>query len=156
MVVKKFGESLLTIKDLGEDIIEHLVNPLLPKFNLADILQIIVGASILAVPVGFTEETWKLGESLPIRNILYLLALSIFFIALFTQFQYHKRGLKKHWGVFLKRVFFTYVFSFLTVAIIMTIIQRAPWETDLILAFKRIVIVTFPSSLSAAVADTIR
>jgi uncharacterized membrane protein len=156
MVTKKIGKGFITIKGVGEEILGNLVNPLIPKFNLADVLQIVVGASILAVPVGFTEETWRLGESLPMKNILFLMALSVFFIALFTQFQYHKKGLKSNWGVFSRRVFFTYVFSFLAVALIMTTIQRAPWQLDWILAFKRVVIVTFPSSLSAAIADTLR
>jgi uncharacterized membrane protein len=155
-MIKKVKEGIVFFKDTGEDLIESVLHPLLPKFNMTDLLQIIVGASILAVPVGFTEETWNLGKTLPLRNVLYLLALSVFFIALFTRLQYHKRGLKSHWPVFLRRVFFTYIFSFLTVALVMTIIQRAPWDVDWLLAFKRVVIVTFPSSLSAVIADTMR
>jgi uncharacterized membrane protein len=156
MVVKKAINKIKFMKDFGEEIVDNLFHPLLPKFNLADALQIIIGASILAVPVGFTEETWRLGESLPWVNIFYLLLLSIFFVALFTQFQYHGRGLKGHYGIFFRRIFFTYFFSFLVVALIMTIIQMAPWQTDWALAVKRVIIVTFPSTMSAAIADTLR
>jgi uncharacterized membrane protein len=154
--LKYLKEGIVFAKDTGEDIVERVLHPLLPKFKMVDTLQIIIGASILAVPVGFTEETWKLGESLPWLNIFALFGLSMFFITLFTQFQYHRTGIKKHWGVFLRRIFFTYFFSFLVVALIMTIIQRAPWQTDLVLAVKRVIIVTFPSSLSAVIADTLR
>jgi uncharacterized membrane protein len=147
---------LKNLSNISKELLEGLVNPFLPKFNLTDVLQIVIGASILAVPVGFTEETWKLGESLPWINVFGLLALSLFFIILFTQFQYHKNGLKKSWPTFVKRVFFTYVLSFLVVAVIMTLIQRAPWQTDWALAIKRIIVVTFPSTMSAVVADTFR
>ena len=59
-----------------------LVDPIIPEFKLKDIMQVIIGASILAVPVGFTEETWNLGASLPMINVLGLFALSIFFISI--------------------------------------------------------------------------
>lgn len=126
-------------------------------FSLKDILQIVIGATILAIPVGFTEETWRLGESLPWLNVLGLLLMSVLFIALFVYYNYHRRQkLNKHWGEFLKRVVSTYVFAFIVVAVILTLIQRTPWATDMALAFKRIIIVTLPSTMSAAVADVLR
>ncbi len=139
-----------------ETALQHLVNPLIPEFSLHDIVQVIIGASILAVPVGFTEETWKLGENLPIINILALLALSITFITIFTYYQYHKHLPDKHRHIFAKRVIATYILSFFVVSLILTIIQRAPWVTDTPLALSRVVIVTFPSSMSAAIADTLK
>ena len=41
-------------------------------------------------------------------------------------------------------------------AIILSVIQRAPWSVDWILAFKRTVIIAFPSALSAAIAGNLR
>ncbi len=46
-----------------------------------DIMQILIGAAVLSVPVGFTEETWKLGENLPFPNVLGLVVLAWVFIA---------------------------------------------------------------------------
>lgn len=143
-------------KSGGENLLQSIVNPIIPQFSLKDTLQVIIGASILAVPVGFTEETWRLGETLPFINVLGLLALSVFFVTMFTYYHYHKHTQQNHHSVFVKRVVSTYVFSFLVVALIMTLIQRAPWSTDLILAVKRVVIVTFPSTMSAAIADTFK
>ncbi|MBU1103859.1 MAG: DUF2391 family protein [Nanoarchaeota archaeon] len=143
-------------KQGGKRSFYNIVNPLIPEFQLKDILQVVVGASILAVPIAFTAETWSLGETLPLGNILGLLALSVVFISMFTYYQYHKQAGRGHLWTFLKRVVSTYVLSFLIVAVIMTLIQRAPWETEWLLAFKRVVIVTFPSSLSAVIADTLR
>jgi len=146
-------------KESGGQIFHGIVDPIMPRFRLKDILQIIVGASILAVPIGFTEETWKLGGSLPLINIFGLMILSILFISMFTYYQYHRHAggsKEEHMDAFVKRVAATYILSFFVVAVIMTLIQKAPWGTDAALAFRRVAIVTFPSSLSAAIADTLR
>ncbi|MBU1988494.1 MAG: DUF2391 family protein, partial [Nanoarchaeota archaeon] len=136
-------------RKVGGKIFHEIVDPLIPKFNLHDILQVIIGASIFAVPIGFTEETWRLGETLPLTNVIGLLFLSLLFISMFTYYHYHRQHGKKHLNEFVKRVISTYVLSFVIVALIMTIIQKAPWQVDSLIAFKRVAIVTFPSSLSA-------
>lgn len=136
---------------------EHLIR--LPKveFHPKDLLQVIIGASILAIPVGFTEETWRLGDTLPFINILGIILLSLLFISAFVYYNYHRHHkFKKHAGEFLERVVSTYIFAFLVVAIILTLIERAPWFFDIVLALKRIAIVTFPASMSAAIADVLR
>jgi uncharacterized membrane protein len=134
--------------------LSFLMHPV--EFRPRDVMQIIVGSAILAVPVGFTEETWKLGESLPILNVVVLLVLSLLFISLFVYYNYYRNKMKEHWDEFAKRVLSTYLVAAVVVALLLTIIQRAPWTADTALALKRIVIVAFPSSMSAAVADTIK
>lgn len=150
MAVKKEVSRVSEIKRMF-NLIRH---PL--EFKSRDVMQLIVGSAILAVPVGFTEETWKLGETLPTLNIIALLLISAVFISLFVYYNYYKGHFAANWDEFAKRVFSTYLISFVVVAVILTIIQRAPWSTEWILAFKRIVIVAFPSSMSAAVADMIK
>ena len=141
-------------------LLQTFVKPVIPEFKLKDALQVIIGASILAVPVGFTQETWDLGASsqLPFINVFGLFLLSIFFISLFTLYHYHRRTEVKHLPVFFKRVISTYVFSFLIVAVILSLIQRGFFSPgiDFITAVKTTVIVTFPSSLSGTIADTIK
>jgi len=143
--------------------IKKVISPLNPirfEFGMRDFLQVLVGASVLAVPVGFTQETWDLGSKLPLTNILLLLALTILFISVFTYAHYHRRYMRKnpktHTTEMVKRVLITYIFSFIAVAIILGIIQVTPWATDWLLAFKRVVIVTFPSALAATISDTIK
>ena len=126
------------------------------EFHPKDVLQVVIRASILAVPVGLTEETWNLGKTLPLKNVVGLLLLSLLFISMFVYHNYYKNRLKDHLGEFIKRVCSTYFISFIVVALLLTLIQRTPWNTDWIIAFKRIVIVTFPASMSAAVADVIK
>ena len=128
-----------------------------PEFEFQDLLQVLIGASILAIPVGFTEETWELGLSLPFLNVFLLFILSILFISVFVYYHYYSQhGLQKHLWEFIKRTFSTYVASFAVVAVLLTIIQRTPWTVDFILALKRTIIVTFPSSMSAVVADILK
>ena len=144
-------------RDETKVIFKKITDPFFHEFHLKDVLQIIIGASILAIPVGFTKEVWELGISLPIANIFGFIFLSLIFISLFTYYHYHKEhGLKKHHKHFIKRIVFTYILAFFVVAVILSLIQKTPWQTDWILAFKRIVLVTFPASMSGAIADTIK
>lgn len=52
--------------------------------NFEDIIQVAVGASALAVPVAFSEEAWNLGRTLPVANIILLIALSLLFVNLYS------------------------------------------------------------------------
>jgi len=149
-------KEIITLHDEKGKEVHKSISPLRVEFHFRDLLQVIIGASILAIPVGFTEETWHLGESLPFLNVLLLGLLSVLFISAFTYYHYHEEHSDLHWLEFMQRIFMTYVVSFLVVAVIMTLIQRTPWTTDLALAIKRVVIVTFPSSMSAAIADFLK
>ena len=111
---------------------------------------------ILAVPVAFTEETWNLGAQLPLGNVLALSALSVLFIALFVYFNFYRFAFRGHVVEYCKRVLAVYLFSLLVVGIILTIVQKCPWGTDGLLALKRVLIVAFPASMSAAVSDTLK
>jgi len=140
--------------------IKKIITPVKINFDFHDFMQVIIGAGILAVPVGFTEETWGLGQTLPLLNIFILMALTLFFIAIFTFFHYHREHIhanpKYHIFELTKRVVVTYLASFVMVAILLHVIQVTPWGTDSLLAFKRVVIIAFPSALGGAISDTIR
>lgn len=163
--IKTKKESIKVNKHLKEiviynhkgKLIHKIITPLMPEFHRKDILQVIVGASILAIPVGFTEETWHLGEILPLPNTIILLFISILFISTFVYYNYYmQHGIKNHYKNFIVRSISTYILSFIVVAILLTTIEKAPWIADTVLALKRTIIVSFPSSMSAAVADMIR
>ncbi|MBU2539919.1 DUF2391 family protein [Patescibacteria group bacterium] len=132
------------------------MEPSSSKSKFRNLLQAIIGTTLLAIPIGFTEETWRLGETLPTYNILLILALSLLFIFLFAYRNFSKNIPNFYWFDLLKRVFILYITSFIIVTLILTIIQRAPWTTDWLLAFNRTVIVAFPSSLSAAIAGNLK
>ena len=65
--IKRIGgylHKVIPVLDSTGKIISYTLKPLMVEFRLRDLLQIIVGASLLAIPIAFTEETWDLGERL--------------------------------------------------------------------------------------------
>ena len=148
--------KVLTLKDKKGKILSHITIPTMVKLKPRDISQIIIGASILAIPVGLTEECWNLGQELPLFNVLILALITIVFIASFIYFNYYRYILKEHRGEYFKRVISTYIFSFMVVAIFLTLIDKCPWSTQPIIALKRVLIATFPCSMSATVSDILK
>jgi uncharacterized membrane protein len=157
--IKRVGGYLHRVSpvfDKSGKVVEYVAIPLMVEIKPRDIMQIIVGASILAVPVAFTEETWVLGSQLPFLNVLTLSLLSLLFIAVFVYYNFYRNEIKDNVFNFAKRVLAIYCFSLLVVGAILTIIGKCPWGVDNILALKRIMIVAFPSSMSATLSDTIK
>jgi uncharacterized membrane protein len=157
--VKKIGgylHKVVPVFDNTGKIINYAVKPLMVEFRFRDVMQIIIGSVILAIPVGVTEEVWTLAEQLPFRNVMFFAFFSLFFIAFFVYFNYYKGRIRKYGLEFLKRVFTTYGISLLVVAGFLTLIQKAPWEADHILALKRVILVSFPASMSATISDIIK
>jgi uncharacterized membrane protein len=157
--IKRIGgylHRLSPVLDSTGKVVSYVTTPLMVELKPRDIMQIIVGASILAIPVGFTEETWNLGERLPLNNVLALGIISLVFIALFVYFNFYRFQLKGFVFEYVKRIVAIYVLSLIIVGILLTLIQKCPWGIDNIVALKRIIIVAFPSSMSAAISDTLK
>ena len=157
--IKRVGGYLHRISpvfDKSGKIIEYVSTPLMVEVKPRDIMQMIVGASILAVPVAFTEETWVLGSELPFLNVMALSLLSIIFIAVFVYYNFYRNELKDHLNSYILRIVAIYFFTLLVVGGILTIIGKCPWGIDNILAIKRTLIVAFPCSMSATLSDTIK
>ena len=126
------------------------------EIHARDVAQIFVGSAILAIPVGFTEETWNLGRTLPSANVAALALISLVFIALFVHLHFYRGFLGSYVFEYVKRIIAIYAISLVVVGVLLTIIQQCPWATDWLLAVKRIVIVAFPASMSATVADALK
>jgi len=159
ITVKRIGGHLhkvIPIVDQTGKILHHVIQPFQVELKFHDLFQIIVGASILVVPVAFTEEVWNLSQELPLKNLLILASISIFNIAAFVYFGFYQHHLKEHIGEYLKRVLATYGLTLLVVAIFLSIIHRCPWGVDNLLAIKRIILVAFPASMSAALSDAMK
>lgn len=157
--IRRIGGYLhrvIPIVDSAGKVVSYTLKPWMVEFRPRDLMQIIVGACILAVPVAFTEETWNLGKELPLRNILFLSGLSLVFIALFVYFNFYRFTMRGYIFEYCKRVLAVYLVSLLVVGVILTIIQKCPWGDDNWLSIKRILIVAFPASMSAAVSDTLK
>lgn len=158
-VIQRIGGylyKLIPIADNTGKIISHALSPMMVEFRPRDLMQVIVGAAVLAVPVAFTEEAWKLGEQLPLKNVVVLSLMSLLFIASYVYFNFYRYQIKNNITEYIKRVCAIYLFSIIVVALILSIIEKCPWGIDNILAIKRIIIVAFPASMSAAISDTIK
>jgi uncharacterized membrane protein len=148
--------SIIPIVDSSGKIVQRIVKPLMVELKLKDIIQIFVGATLLAIPMAYTEETWQLGEKLPLLNIGILALLSIIFIAIFVYANFYRYYLKGFVFEYFKRIIAIYLISLIVVGFLMTVIQQCPWGVDNLLAIKRIIIVALPASMSAVAADAIK
>lgn len=143
------------IVDGAGNVIQHIAKPLKVELRRRDLAQIIVGASILSIPVGFTEEVWTLGSELSHSAVGILALVSVAFIALFVYFTFYRDLFAQFRFEYLKRVLAIYLLSLLVVAMLLTIIDVAPWTESPVVAIKRMVIVGLPASMSAALGDSI-
>lgn len=148
--------EVVTVHDAEGKLIHKMISPLMVEFHAHDLVQVMVGASILAIPVGFTEEVWQMGNVLPYSRVFGIALLSIFFISAFVYYNSYQNHIREHWDEFLKRVLTTYILSLLIVALILTLVQVAPWQADFAVAMKRVILVAFPASMSAAIADMLK
>lgn len=153
--INGYLHRVVPILDSTGRVISHAVSPLKVELRQRDLAQIIVGASILSVPVAFTQETWDLGSELPLENVLALCGVSLLFLSIYIYYNFYRTYLRENLGEYAKRVVAIYLLSLLVVGLLLTMINRAPWQSDFLLALKRTIIVAFPASMSAAVSDGI-
>ncbi len=142
------------IKDDDGKKIQQIDIPLKVELKIQDVLEILVGASILAVPVAFTEEVWNMGNDLGWFNIILLNFVCLIFMGSFMYFKGYRNRLEMYRNEYLKRLISTFFLSVLIVAILLTIVGKCPWINDPDLALKRILIGSFPASMSATVTDS--
>lgn len=159
VTVERIGgylHKITSVVDSTGKVVQTAITPFMVELRPRDMLQIIVGAAILAIPVGLTEEAWILGKELPLLNIGILGGITILFLAMFIYFNFYRFNFKGHAWSYIKRVVATYVLSLAVVGILLTVINKCPWGIDNMLAIKRIIIATFPAAMSATISDTLK
>lgn len=121
-------------------------------FKARDVIEIALGACIMAFPTATAEEVWDLGAELSLsRAALFMLA-SIFFLAVLIYGMHgHGQGDRK---VFIQRVLATYVVTFLIGAALLFGVDRLDLLTDPLTGFKRAILVAFPASFAATAVDS--
>ena len=80
ITIRRIGGYLhrvVPIADKSGQVLSYVLNPLMVEFRTRDVLQVAVGAALLAIPVSLTEEAWRLGETLPVANTLGILGLVV-------------------------------------------------------------------------------
>ncbi len=123
-------------------------------FNLEDASQVLVGAFALAVPISFSEEAWRLGESLPMTNLLMLLSLSVIFLSFFAYQSVFQSRIRHRVSIFIFRVFIAYSIAAVVVALVLLCLDKLPLLTEPLVAFKRVIVITMPASMGAIVVDS--
>ena len=158
-IIKRIGGILHKVSPLLDEsgeLIQYVTSPLMVELRNRDVIQIIVGSMLLTIPVGLTQEVWDLGVSMSLGRVLGLTVFSFAAILLFVYFNFYRNLLKQYLSEYLKRVLVIYGVSFLIVAGMLTFIDKAPWGVNNLLAIKRVLLVTFPASLSAAFGDMVK
>lgn len=123
-------------------------------FNLEDISQISIGAFILAVPVSFSEEAWKLGESLPVANLFLIFCLSVIFLAFFAYESVFQGRIRNRIAVFVLRIVVAYLITGCVVAFVLLSIDKFPLASEPLTAMKRLIVISMPASMGAIVVDS--
>lgn len=124
------------------------------SFNMEDASQVFVGAFALAVPISFSEEAWRLGETLPVLNIMMLFTLSVLFLGIFTYQSVFQKDIKTRLVVFIFRIVIAYLMTALVVCLVLLCLDKLPLLTDPIISFKRVIVITMPASMGAIVVDS--
>ncbi len=124
------------------------------SFNLEDASQVTIGAFALAVPVSFSEEAWKLGETLPLINLFFIFILSVFFLSIFAYESVFQANIKYRISVFISRIVIAYVMAALVVALVLSSLDKFPLITEPAIAFKRLIVITMPASMGAIIVDS--
>lgn len=123
------------------------------RFNLEDASQIIIGSFALAIPVSFSEEAWKLSETLPFINLLVLFLLSFSFLGFYTYQSIFQGNIKHRKFAFIFRVFIAYLIAFIVVSLILFSINKLPIIDETIIAIKRVIVILMPASMGAIIVD---
>jgi len=124
------------------------------NFNLEDASQIIIGAFALAVPISFSEESWMLGETLPIGNLFLLFAISILFISFFAYGSIFQANIKNRVMSFAIRIIIAYLITVFVVSIVLLSIGKLPLISETAIAIKRIIVIAMPASIGGIVVDS--
>jgi uncharacterized membrane protein len=121
--------------------------------NRDDIIQVIIGASALTIPVAFSEEAWNLSKTLPTLNVIILLSLSLLLVSLYSIQGIFSGNINHRIVQFISRTFIVYGITMIVVFLVLFAINRMPIIDEPLIAFKRVVLISFPASLGGVIVD---
>ena len=126
------------------------------QFKLKDVSEVVIGASVLALPLAITEEAWDLGVSLPLINTILIAVASVVILGLFIHHSFFAGDLQGRGKGFLVRVLSVYGITLLVAAVALLAVDKLPLLTEPLVAIKRVVLVSLPASFSGTVVDSLR
>ena len=124
------------------------------SFNLEDASQEAIGAFALAVPISFSEEAWRMGQTLPWTNLLVLMGMSLIFLAFYTYQSVFQGDIKTRRLAYVARILIAYGVTAVVVGLILYSLDKLPLVADPMVAIKRLVIISMPASMGAIIVDS--
>ncbi|GAA5190448.1 DUF2391 family protein [Ferrimonas gelatinilytica] len=123
--------------------------------DLEDLLQLIIGAFALAVPVSFSEEAWHLGETLPTLNLLLVVLLSLGFLSIYAAQSLFQGRIRDRLPRYLLRLILAYGITLVVVSLVLLALDKWPLLTEPADALRRTLVVSLPASMGAIVVDAL-
>lgn len=124
------------------------------NFNLEDASQVMIGAFTLAVPISFSEEAWRMGETLPALNLTILMCMSLIFLAFYTYQSVFQGDIKSREFAYVARILIAYGMTALVVSLILFSLNKFPLAEEPLVALKRLIIIAMPASMGAIIVDS--
>ena len=154
--IGRYLNEIVVVTDSLGNVLQNVTKPLMIEVYPRDVMQLIIGATLLSTPLALTEEVWRLGEVLPLYNIVLLMVLSMVFTSLFVYYNFYRQHLLSHWLEFVKRIVLIYIISLGVSFIMLHLFDKGLPGTPWLITLKRMVIIAFPASMSATVADMLK
>jgi uncharacterized membrane protein len=124
------------------------------NFNWEDASQVMIGAFTLGVPISFSEEAWRMGETLAAANLLMLSIMSLVFLSLYTHQVVFQGNVRRRIAAYLLRILLAYGLTLLVVGLILIALNKFPIGDEPIVALKRLLIIAMPASMGAIIVDS--
>ena len=157
-VTHRFGGRLHLLHhvwDESDNLITTVTGPLKVEFRLEDLVQLVAGVCVMALPVALTEEVWALGNNLSIGHTLLNYTVSLITLSGFIWGLFYGKRIGEYKGHFFKRVLSAYVVTFLVTLLLLFLFDQAPL-VDLRVTLTRTIIVAFPASFAANAMDFLK
>jgi uncharacterized membrane protein len=143
------------VRDEEGKVIATVTGPLKVEFRLQDLVQLVAGACVMALPIALTEEVWDLGTTLSLGRTVMILGVSLLTLAGFIWGLFYGKRVGQYKGHFFKRVLSAYVVTFLVAFLLLFLFDQAPLD-NLQVTLTRTILVAFPASFAATVADFLK
>ena len=124
------------------------------NFNLEDASQVAIGSFALAVPISFSEEAWRIGETLPLTNLFLVFILSVAFLSFFAYGSVFQGNIKYRIPVFVIRIIIAYLIAAFVVALVLSSLDKFPLLTEPDIALRRLIVIAMPASMGAIIVDS--
>lgn len=154
--VNGYLREIVTVFDSSGKPVSQVLNPVMVELKPRDVFQLLAGSFIIASPLCFTEEVWKLSEEMTNQGAVGVGLSSFVLITCYIYFNFYRNRLRGFVVEFLKRVLATYVICTASIAISLLVIGKLPWDANLDVALRRITIIAFPAAFGAVISDNIK